>query len=249
MEIENDFCIFTKKMKARIKYSEVLKQVIAMIVIPVLLMGIFLFGFSLADKFDFSKTLKDILLYVVIFASIGCSVLLILKIIMVDGEIEYDARGIHFHLHKKSFLFPHDDFFINYQNISNASLGDDESGRTAATIKIKSPNKTIVISPDSIENTNSFIDFWTNLEKQFSSFNSSNEDHPALLIQKKGFYESGFIKFLAYFALISSILLLVLKFINPDIVSTWKLIGFYCYALPFMLMVFKSNKNSNYKEK
>ena len=236
-------------MKANIKYSELLKQVLGLVIIPLLYCGLFLSLIFSLDSFQFSETVVNIVIFGGSFLLIGISVITVKKFIVVDAAVEYNMRGIHFHLNRKTFIFPHDDIFINYQNIANASLDEDESGRSVGTLKIKSPKKSIIIMADKFENTAQFIEFWYGLEQRFSSFNASNENHPTLLIQQKGFYESSFMKFFAYLALVFSISLIILKIVYPNTVSTWKLVGFYCYAIPFILTVFNSNKKSNYSEK
>ncbi|MDB5227029.1 MAG: hypothetical protein JWN78_1222 [Bacteroidota bacterium] len=232
-------------MKMSIKYSEIIKQVIGLITIPLLYSGVFIAVILSMHSFHLSETMEDVIVFGGSFLLIGVSVLTVLKFIMVNGEIEYNPNGIHIHLDNRSFLFPHGDFFISYSNVENAAMNEDSAGRSFATLKIRSPKKSILILPVKSTDTDSFVSYWENLQQQFNSYNAVNTGHPELIIKSKGFYESGFMKFLAFLSLLFAGFFTGLKFMDPSSVSTWKLIVFYCYAIPFLYTVIRSNKNNS----
>lgn len=232
-------------MKTTIKYTEIFKQVMGIILIPLLYMGVFMFLLFSIEEGVLSELFMNILIFGGIFIVMAASVVTILNLIMVDGVASFDEEGVHIRLEKKSFLFPHDDFFIPYSNIESAGMNEDVSDRIFISLKTKAPGKSMLIFPDKTDNNAVFLEFWEGLERQFGNYNKPNADEPGMLIRNKGFYQSGFMKGLAYVSILLVVVLAAMKYARPDSVSTWKLVAFYCYAIPFVYTILKSNKSDS----
>lgn len=231
-------------MKLQIKYSETMKQVIALIIIPLAMMAIAMFALFSINLDQFSETVETVVIFAFIIAAIGISVFIVLKIIAINATLEYDNRFVNIHLENKSFLYPNQEFHFNYSNIENAAYNVDASARVFILIKLRKPNKSMSLSPINAEQTAEFETFWNGFSDQINSYNSSNTDHPEMKIKSVGFYEGKWAKILAIISLLLALVFTIFKIISPDVISTWRLIAFYCYLIPFASAVYLASKKN-----
>ncbi len=223
-------------MSIRIKYSEIPKQIIAMIVIPI----VFIFGFIEAmfyvEPFIHNETVFQVLLILGSFIVIGFAAFTVLKVILPEATVSYDDSGIHFLLKRNSLFFKRE-FFVEYANIENTAVDEDPQGRTFASIRTRSPKKTMLLYPFEKKATTEFTDYWQKLFAEVSK-------HPsvAVKITHTSFFQGSTMKFIGWVVIACTIFLTVWKILHPDAVSTWELIAMYVMVLPFVIIFLKSNK-------
>jgi hypothetical protein len=90
-------------MRCAVKYSELYKQLIGLILFPLALTAVYLLVMYVLQLLKVSETMQHIY-------SIGGSVVLVLigifivrKNVLIDADAEYDLNGVHFQL--KIYLF------------------------------------------------------------------------------------------------------------------------------------------------
>ena len=235
-------------MKFALKYSETMKQVLALVTIPLSLMAIFLFVLFSIDLNQFSETVQTILIFAFVIAAMSLSIFIILKIISANATMEYDSRFVHITLNNKSFLYPNQEFQFNYTNIENAALNEDTESRIFITIKLKNPNKSILLSPINKDSSEEFVEFWNGFANQINSYNSSIVEHPELKIKSVGFYNTKAAKVFAVISVVLVIVFTIAKIIYPDAFSIYKLILIYCYSIPFVTAVYFASKKNKIQE-
>lgn len=233
-------------MKIAVKYSETMKQVLALVIIPLSLMVILMFVLFSIDLKHFSETVQMVLIFAFVIVAMALSIFIVLKIISANATMEYDNRFVHIALNKKSFLYPNQEFQFNYTNIENAALSEDSQSRIFVTIKLKTPNKTILLSPINTNSSAEFLEFWNGFADQINSYNSTIIEHPELKINSIGFYETKLAKVFAIISVVLTVGFTIAKIIYPNLFSIYKLILIYCYSIPFATAVyFASKKNKN----
>jgi hypothetical protein len=196
----------------------------------------------------FSPDTMQIIIFAGAFLLIGVSALTVLKMIMPAAELDYDQNGIYIFFERRSFIFLQKELFISYSNIANASFNADAAKHTFVSIKLRDPQKSIILYPQK-KYSDQFESYWQELEKKFISYNAVNLQHPELLIRNKRFFEGKLMQFFAFISVLLAVLFTALKLFDPSSFSTWNLIAFYCYTIPFAAVVLQSNKNSIRHEK
>lgn len=235
-------------MKIEVKYAETMKQVITLVFIPLASMAVCMLLLFSIDLKQFSQTVETIIIYTFIIAALLFSIFTVLRIISIKATIEYDNQLVNIALNKKSFLYPNREFHFNYTNIENASLDEDAQARVFVTIKLKSPSKSILLQPVDQKKSDEFIAFWNDFSAKINVYNESNNEHPELKIKSKGFYDSTWVRVLAVFSVLLAVVLTVAKIADSDAIPTYKLIAFYCYAIPFSVSAYNAYKKSKNKE-
>ncbi len=226
-----------------------MKQVLALIFIPLSVMAFAMFVLFSIDLNQFSETIEMVVIFAFIIIAMALSLFVILRIISANAILEYDNRFVNITLDKKSFLYPAQEFHFNYSNIENAALDEDAQARIFITIKLRNPNKSILLSMVKADEQEQFLLFWNGFSEQIKSYNGSAAEHPELKIKSIGFYGSKWTKLLAIVSVVAAIIFTIVKILNPDKLSTLKLIAFYCYALPFVVSVYSASKKIRIKNK
>lgn len=222
-------------MRTNIRYTETLKQVLGMIIIPVVYFWAFTaFVLWLSDRIS-----EDILILVIfggVILLMVAAVRTIFKFMMATGEAVYDDEGLHIVLGRSTFLYPHKEVFIPFSNIAEAGFNEEPGKGPFINLKTRVPKKSIMIFSSSDKDTDSFSAFWLGLQTEINRKNLSAEGYIAGIIKKKGFYESAWVRGIAIVSAAIAVLLTILRWNNPDLIAGWKLIGFYCYVLPLCFM-------------
>lgn len=225
------FLYIHKKMRTNIRYTETLKQVLGMIIIPIVYIWVFT-AFVLWLSGKISEDVLIILIFTGIILVMWASVLTIFKLMMEAGEAVFDGDGLHIILGRSTFLYPHKEVFIPFSNIAEAGFNEEPGKGPFINLKTRVPKKSIMIFSSSNEDTDSFSAFWLGLQTEINRKNLSAEGAIGGIIKKKGFYESAWVRGIAIFSAAMAILLTILRWNDPDIIAGWKLLGFYCYVIP-----------------
>lgn len=146
-----------------VKYSELYKQLIGVIVIPVVLVAIYILLLMLLNSLHPSEMDMNIFIYGgSVFLTIS-AIFFLRKYILMKADMEYDNYGIHFHLYSNSFLYSEDTFSILYDNIQSISLKKEEDYSVYIKIKTVTPKKIILISPIRNSDYDTLISCWNGI--------------------------------------------------------------------------------------
>ena len=158
-------------MKCAIKYSELYKQLIAFIIIPLVIVAFFIFIIYALNNFQENEMIFIIcnLLGSVFVVFLG--VFISRKLILINAEVEADKNGLHFQLENPSFLYNEANVSILYNDIQKISFGDNDNLRIYVKIKSTYPRKIIYVSPDKYENNDSFISYWNEIKEKIEQEN------------------------------------------------------------------------------
>lgn len=155
-------------MRCAVKYSELYKQLIGLILFPLALTAVYLLVMYVLQLLKVSETMQQIY-------SIGGSVVLVLigifvvrKNVLIDADAEYDLNGVHFQLKNISFLYKEASISVLYENIQSISFNDNDNYRIYVQLKTRAPKKTIYISPDKYENNATFISYWKDVANKIN---------------------------------------------------------------------------------
>jgi hypothetical protein len=228
-----------KKMQIRIRYTETMKQVLGMIIIPILYMGILvavLFSFDLeklSEELEFALIIGSVILMM------AASVFTIFKVIMEGGTASFVEAGLRICLNRSTFLYPHKDFFIPFGNIETAALDNDPGKSNFISLHTRVPSKSLMIFPEGFTDSPEFADFWVGLNKKIQQYNRTIPPESEGIIKSGGFYQNKWVKGLAWVSLAVTAWLSFMKIGDPESVSGWKLLMLYCYVVPICYAVFK----------
>jgi len=228
-----------KKMQVRIRYTETMKQVLGMIIIPILYMGILvtiLFSFDL-DKL--SEELEFALIIGSVILMMAASVFTIFRVIIEGGMASFDGEGLRICLNRSTFLYPHQDFFIPFGNIENAALDNDPGKSNFISLSTRMPSKSMMIFPEGFADSVEFAEFWKELNNKIQQYNRELPLESKGIIKSAGFYQNKWVKGLAWVSLAVTACLSFMKIGDPEAVSGWKLLMLYCYVVPICYAVFK----------
>jgi len=228
-----------KKMQVRIRYTETMKQVLGMIIIPILYMGILLavlFSFDLeklSEEIEFSLIIGSVILMM------AATVFTIFKVIMEGGVASFDEDGVRISLNRSTFLYPHKVFFIPFGHIENAALDNDPGKSDFISLSTRMPSKSMLIFPEGFKDSAEFVDFWKGLNNKIEQYNRAVPAVSSGIIKSEGFYENKWMKGLAWISIAVTAGLSFMKIGDPGSVSGWKLLMLYCYVVPICYAVFK----------
>lgn len=155
-------------MRYTVKYSELYKQLIGLILIPLTLAAIFIFGMYLFKWLVVSETFMNVYTIAGSCLVVLLGIFLARKFIMVDADVEYDMNGIHIQLKNANILYKQTAFSLHYNNIQNITFDENDNYRVYVKISTLSPKKTIFISPDNYNDNASFISYWSDVTKKIN---------------------------------------------------------------------------------
>ncbi|MFN8238373.1 MAG: hypothetical protein U0T77_09395 [Chitinophagales bacterium] len=224
-------------MSIQVRYTEILKQVLGMIIIPTVLIFSFILLLLSLKKFQFSEMLMNILTYGGTFIVIGISVLIILNVIITKADLEYDNAGLTITMHEGNWLFPHRQE-IPFSNLRQFSVDTDDNDRVFISIKTHTPKKSILLFPEVQDEPDAFVEFGTRLNEHIARVSAGSPD---FVVQQSGFYQGPWMKGLAVITLIFVILITVLKIYHPESVTNLRLLFMYVVAVPFLIKVFSTS--------
>jgi len=228
-------------MRINIRYTETLKQVLGLIIVPIVYMLTFTaLAIGLYDTM--SEGLWMLLLLGGIILVIAVAVFTIRTFIIEAGETFFDDKGLHILLKRRTFLYPHQQVFIPYSHIAEAGFNIEPSKGGFINITTRLPKKSLMIFPENYGNPDSFTDFWHGLEAAMNKINQAETDTSKGIIKSSGFYEHPFIRSFALISAITAIIATVMRWNDPTAISSWKLIGFYCYVIPLCAAVIGHKK-------
>ena len=148
-------------MICNIKYSELYKQLIGLLIIPVALAAIYLFVMYLLNMAQVSETTLNIYSFGGSVAIVLIGIFIARKVILINAVVKCDSFGMHFQLKNSSFLYNENSFSVLYNNIEKISFGNNDNYRVFIKIKTKLPKKNILVSPDKYANHAPFISYWS----------------------------------------------------------------------------------------
>ncbi len=225
-----------ENMRTNIRYTETLKQVLGLIIVPIVYMLTFTaLAIGLYDTM--SEGLWMLLLWGGIILVIAAAVFTIRTFIMEAGESFFDDDGLHISLKRRTFLYPHQRVFIPYSHIAEAGFNIEPGKGGFINVTTRQPKKSLMIFPENYGNPDSFTDFWHGLESAMKKINQTDTTTDKGIIKSKGFYETPLIRGIALISVITAILLTAMHWNDPMAISVWKLIGFYCYVIPLCAAV------------
>lgn len=150
-------------MMIEVKYSELYKQLIGIIVIPLLLAAFFIILIYLI------AVLKANEMVLIAFILGGSLVVVLLgvfmarKFSMINAKVECNINGLNFLLEKSSILYKENLVSVMFNNIQKISLDDSVDYRIYVKIKTSYPKKIIFVSPDKFDNNETFISYWNEI--------------------------------------------------------------------------------------
>lgn len=153
-------------MRCSVKYSELYKQLIGLITIPLTLAAIYLLVMYLLKIALVSETILNIYSFGGSIIVVLLGIFILRKFILINAEVEYDTYGIYFQLKNNSFLYNETSVSVLYDNIDKISFDENDNYRVYVKIKTKLPKKTILISPDKYANSATFISYWSDVTEK-----------------------------------------------------------------------------------
>lgn len=166
-------------MRLTVRYSELLKQLLAIIVVVLNISFVFILFMFLFRSLNVSKTILNIYIVVGSILVAITSIILIHKYILVEAEVEYFLEGITFHFKQYSTLYKANTVTILYDNIQEINFDETESYKVYVMIKTISPKKTIFVSSGKNTNNEVFIEYWSdlkvNIQQKINAKNKINE--------------------------------------------------------------------------
>ena len=156
-------------MRFTVKYSELYKQLIGLILIPLTLAAIYILVMYVLKFIQVSEVLLDIYMFGGSIAVVLSGIFIARKFILINADVEYDIYGIHFQLKNKSFLYSETLISVLFDNIQKLSFDENDNYRVYVQIKTKIPKKIIFISPDKYVNQATFISYGSDVKKRIES--------------------------------------------------------------------------------
>lgn len=150
-------------MMCEVKYSELYKQLMGMIVIPLLIAAFFIIIMYLLKVMHVNELVFAIYILVGSVVVVLSGIFIVRKFILINATVESDKNGLHFLLEKSSILYKESEVSVLYNNILKISFGDNDNYRIFVKIKTTNPSKTIFVSPDKYDNNDTFIDYWNEI--------------------------------------------------------------------------------------
>ncbi|MFN8263088.1 MAG: hypothetical protein U0T07_06170 [Chitinophagales bacterium] len=225
----------------QIKYSEgrnLTIIIITLMLVIAALVGVMLFVFL---KMEIEGDIGAIIFGVILTL---CSILLGVALIVmfkVKGVVSFSENLIEINLNKSTLLYKNTNIKIPFSNIKNAVLENDTYNRKVISLSIVAPSKTIYLAPISNDENDNFDQFWNSLDALIQKYNQSQKNI-GQQIQHKSMYEQWWAKLLAIICAVLAIGICITKIVDQDAISTWRLIAFLAYTIPFCFIVYQANK-------
>lgn len=150
-------------MMIEVKYSELYKQLIGIIVIPLLLAAFFII---LIYLITIMKANEIVLMAFILGGSLFVVLLGIFmarKFSMVNAKVECNKNGLNFLLENSSVLYKENFISVMFNNIQKISFDETDDYRIYVKIKTTYPKKIIYVSPDKFDNNDTFISYWNEI--------------------------------------------------------------------------------------
>ena len=155
---------FHIKMRSTVKYSELFKQLIGILVIPLILAAVFIIVMYLLKMAQISEAIISIYSIVGSVVVVLSGIFIVRKLVMVSAEVEYDSNGIYFQFKNNSFLYNETSITIRYEDINEIVFDETENYRVYVKLKIRQPKKTNFISPEEYSNNPDFSAYWSDVK-------------------------------------------------------------------------------------
>lgn len=225
----------------QIKYSESRNVMIsiagAMFSLFVLIM-LMLFTF---EKIKLNNDTEFILIFGVLILGVIFMIVAIVSFIKIKGVISFTSDRIDILLEKTNLLYKKKESSIPFINIKNIVLDKDNYNRKVISITTKQPSFTILLEPQKNDDNDNFEQYWYELDKNIQLYNKQIHQ-PELQIQHKSMYEQWWAKLLAIICAVLAIGICITKIVDQDAISTWRLVAFLAYTIPFCFIVYQANK-------
>ncbi len=234
----NLFAYIHTQMKTKIRYTETSKQVLGIIIIPPGYIGVFSAIIFSIDLRSLSASGEALLIFGGIMVAMAASVFTIFRLVMAAGEAYLYSDSLKITLLRATPLFPHREMDIPLSNVADAGFNVDPGKGVFISLHTKIPAKSLLIFPDKYHESEAFTAFWEALQHQIQAVNRKDAGSSGKIILGKSFYDSPLMRVLAWASVAAAITGTILYRLHPAMVSGGKLIGFYCYAIPFCYLVF-----------
>lgn len=151
-------------MRCTVKYSELYKQLIGLILIPLALAAIFIMVMYLLQMAKISEAIISIYSIVGSVVVVLSGIFIVRKLVMVSAEVEYDSNGIYFQFKNNPFLYNESSITIRYEDINEIVFDETENYRVYVKLKIRQPKKIIFISPEKYSDNPDFTAYWSDVK-------------------------------------------------------------------------------------
>lgn len=229
-------------MYLNVRYTELRKQIAAMVLLPAVSIILFIFGLLQLKEYGLSETMMDILIFGGTFVVIGGCVLILLRKIIANAVLEYDDKGIFIRIPSSVFLF-RSERFIDYMDLKQFSMETDTNGKMFMSLKCRQNHPSILMFPTDNDDTADFEAAGDAIHAIIAKRNATVPSQER--ISQSGFYDGKGMKILAVALIVAAILLTGLKIYDTEAVPAWRLIAMYVIGIPFILKVFTNSSKYN----
>jgi hypothetical protein len=221
----------------RLLYSKNSVLILAMILIPILGVGV-MFGILL----NLPKDLPDWIIYslIVFFLIILVIFLLIIikKWLNVPCQAFANENGISFKFEKRNFFYKYNDFFSGWENVTNISDTAYNEQGNFYQITFKNPSFTANFSAIKTheENAEKFFNELTYYQDLY------NLSHPKTPISSKSFYENTWARIITWLFYILIGAVPIIYFTTDINIDWWRVTSLLCFGSIWIGNYYKNTK-------
>lgn len=229
-------------MQIQVRYTETLKQVLGMVLIPVVLVLSFIYVMVFARKYNVPELQMTIITIAGTLIILGISIFIVLKVLICEATLDFDTRGLYVSVLNNKWLF-NSGIDIEYSNLKQFSAELDTYGRAFFSIKTKHPSKSFLLFPQNKEQTDNFLSLGEEIRINVNRYNQQQleKGNKEDIISQKGFYESKGMKIFAYIIFFFMVLFTGLAITSGEKFPLWRLFFLYVVGIPFLYSVFKKS--------
>ncbi|UEG49005.1 hypothetical protein LK994_10190 [Ferruginibacter lapsinanis] len=226
----------------QLRFQQNSKIALVLVVVPIVGVLLMLFPLAFLNVEIPEWGLFTIIMIGIIFI-VGFTIYLVINKTVVDCNVTINADGFRYELQGASFMYPRKIFFSTWDNISNISDSTDtKSSLTFYQVGFISPAFTATFNfRQGYESDVHF--FWSDLQRYKNHYNIQHGKMKR--IGSKNFYDAGWAWLLTQLIYLMLLSIAVIKFNYPDLLSWWRITGFVCFALIWLVNYHTNRKQKN----
>jgi ABC-type multidrug transport system fused ATPase/permease subunit len=208
-----------------------------MVVLPMLGTGLLFLFFILLPK-----GMPDWLIYAIIISFLVllvCGLLyLILKKITVRCNIRITEFGVEYQLEHKNIFYRRQEFFSNWENITNIAQSSYNGQANYYRITFVDPNFTINLSPVKGKEEEAEA-FFETISAHQESYNLSHQNAP---IQAKNFYQGTLARILTWFFYLMTLAVILIFITDAKEIDWYRPISLFCFGSIWVANYYRNTK-------
>jgi len=148
-----------------------------------------------------------------------------------NAEVDMDENGIQVRLTGRSMFYRRKNYNSSWQGLENVSSNlDSQHNRRFYSIGFRRPQITLNVMPEDEVSDEEETPFGAALLEHVARYNSASEQSSETKIRQQGFYDTWWAHGITLFACLVMGAALVLHFLTPERVSSWRLLQAFCVS-------------------